>query len=226
MARSLTFLRLAESNSPFWALLISIFLGAQHLPNNSMHSSSLLFIFYKELAFSIFHRKWGGLCFPSFSYCLLKFCSVECNQHLSSFSGLPPSHQYREHNTEWEITLFITDDKKIIQPSTSELQKGSGVVRNGLSLETTRLWKRPELGGSGGGQRGKAPTEKFHLHPGYSSKERPWLHPYCLSGLGSRSGLCIIPYLHASTFSRRGPGLSSGLSGEEITVSSVEPNLW
>lgn len=67
--------------------------------------------FYKGLAFSISHRKWG-----SFNYCLLKFCSIECNQHLSSFTGLPPSHQYRDHNTEWEITLFITDGK-IIQPS-------------------------------------------------------------------------------------------------------------
>lgn len=79
----------------------------------------MLSVFHKELAFSISHRKW-----ESFNYCLLKVCSVECNQHLSGFTSLPPSHQYRDHNTEWEITLFIADGK-IIQPSTSELQKGN-----------------------------------------------------------------------------------------------------
>lgn len=46
--------------------------------------------FNKELALSISHRKRGGLGFPSLNYCLLKFCSAACSQHLSGFTSLPP----------------------------------------------------------------------------------------------------------------------------------------
>lgn len=69
-----------------------------------------LFFFIRSLL-SVFLTENRAL-----KYCLLKFCSIECNQYLSSFTGLPPPHQYRDHNAVWEIALFITDSK-IIQPS-------------------------------------------------------------------------------------------------------------